>query len=296
MKRRRVVQSIALAPLMISAAGFKSRKRNDITAKRIRCSVNAYSFNKQLRSGAMNFYDMMEYAADIGLDAVDLTGYYFSSYPKPPEDQILFKHKKKALQLGLDIPWTGIRNDFANPNAEKRKADRQMIREWLTVSAKLGATIMRVFAGTSKYDGYSRNQVKDWMVEDFKTCSEYAAENGVILGLQHHNDFLYTADEIIEIMERVNSEWFGLILDIGSLHEPDPYVEMKKLAPYANYWFIKEHVYPGGQKTAVDMSKVANVLKAQGYQGYISFESLSDGDPKMIVKSMYERFREAYEE
>ena len=295
MKRRRVVQSIALAPLMMSAAGFKSRKRED-TPKRIQYSVNAYSFNQQLRSGAMDFFDMMEYAADIGLDAVDLTGYYFSSYPKPPEDQILFKHKKKALELGLDIPWTGIRNDFANPDAEKRREDRQLIREWLAVSSKLGATIMRVFAGTSDHDGYSREQVKEWMVEDFKICSQYAAENGVILGLQHHNDFLYTANEIIEIMQRVNSEWFGLILDTGSLHAQDPYEEMKILAPYANYWFVKEHIYPGGQKTEVDMSKVAQVVKAQGYQGYISFESLSDGDPKVIVKNLLDRFREAYEE
>lgn len=294
MKRRRVVQSIALAPFLINSKSFNSQDSQNKVSPRMQYSVNAYSFNKQLRSGAMDFYNLMEYAAGIGLDAVDLTGYYFSSYPNTPEDKVLFEHKKKALQLGLDIPWTGIRNDFVNPDKKKRKADRQLIREWLAVSAKLGATIMRVFAGTSKHEGFSREQVKDWMVEDFKVCSEYAAENGVILGLQHHNDFLYTANEVIEIMERVDSDWFGLILDTGSLHAQDPYDEMKKLAPYANYWFIKEHVYPGGKKTAVDMTKVAQVLKESNYRGYISFESLSDGDPKVIVKDMYNRFREVY--
>jgi len=41
----------------------------------IQCSVNAYSFNTQLRSGEMDVEDLMEFAAYIGLDAVDLTGY-----------------------------------------------------------------------------------------------------------------------------------------------------------------------------------------------------------------------------
>jgi hypothetical protein len=84
-------------------------------------------------------------------------------------------------------------------------------------------------------------------------------------------------------------------LDIGSLHAANPYDEIEKLAPYANYWFIKEHVFPNGIKTAVDMARLATIIKNQGYQGYISFESLSEGDPKQIVSSMFKAFRTEYE-
>jgi sugar phosphate isomerase/epimerase len=90
----------------------------------------------------------------------------------------------------------------------------------------------------------------------------------------------------------VDSEWLGLILDIGSLRS-DTYAEIEKLAPYANYWFIKEYVYPNGTKTKVDMKKIANILATNGYQGYVSFESLSDGDPKELVAQMFHDFKTA---
>ena len=98
------------------------------------------------------------------------------------------------------------------------------------------------------------------------------------------------------MLKRVDSEWFGLILDIGSLHAEDPYAEIEKLAPYANYWFIKEHVFPNGNRTPVDMKKIAKTIKNQGYQGYVSFESLSEGDPKEIVSSLFQSFKKAYDE
>ena len=116
-----------------------------------------------------------------------------------------------------------------------------------------------------------------------------------MVALQNHNEFLFRSEEIIDILESVNSDWFGLNLDIGSLRTGNSYDEIEKLAPYADYWFIKEYVYPGGNKTPVDMKKIATIIKNQGYRGYISFESLSDGDPKQIITSMCDSFKAEYE-
>ena len=154
---------------------------------------------------------------------------------------------------------------------------------------------MRVFVGKGKHEGYSREEVKKWIVSDFQASASYAEKIGVMIGMQHHNDFLYEAEEVIDILKRVNSEWFGLILDIGSLRRGDPYEEIRKLAPYANYWFIKELVYVDGVAQAVNMKKIATLLKEVNYAGYISFESLTDGDPKQIVTSMVNDFRAVYE-
>jgi hypothetical protein len=45
----------------------------------------------------------------------------------------------------------------------------------------------------------------------------------------------------------------------------------------------------------VNMKKISKILKDVNYSGYISFESLTDGDPKQIVTSMFNDFRTAYE-
>lgn len=295
-KRRDLLRSLAIAPALFSTPSlFASLKRDTPAPTRLQYSINAYSFNSMLRSGEMTFFDMMEFAADIGMDAVDLTGYYFPSYPETPINSELFSLKRRALELGLNIPWTGIRNDFVNPDADSRKADRDMIRKWLAVSSNLGASIMRVFTGSHDYAGYTKNEVKNWLVDEYKSCAVYGEEKGVIVGLQNHNEFLFHSDEVIDILKRVDSEWFGLILDIGSLHAVNPYDEIEKLAPYANYWFIKEYVNPNGIKTPVDMKKIATIIRNQGYQGYISFESLAKGDPKQIITSMFNSFRSEYE-
>ncbi len=295
-KRRNILKSLALAPFILSANNLVANTKSEPSPKkRVQFSVNAYSFNSLLKSGDMTFFDMMEFAANIGLDAVDLTGYYFPSYPEIPTNKELFSIKRKALELGLDIPWTGIRNDFVNPDANARNVDSAMIEKWLTASSSLGATIMRVFTGKHNYEGFSKTEVKEWLVDAFKTCAKYGEEKGVIVGLQNHNEFLFTADEVIDIIKRVDSEWFGLVLDIGSLPAENPYDEIEKLAPYATYWFVKEHVIPNGIKTPVDMKKIATIIKNQNYQGYISFESLSAGDPKQIITTMFNSFKTAYE-
>ena len=293
--RRKLIQGLCLTPLLCKAGQFLSYSTLHTPPTRVQYSINAYSFNSALSAGEMTFFDMMQFAADIGLDAVDLTGYYFPSYPQRPDDQELFELKRKAFHLGLDIAWTGIRNDFVNPDEASRKSDIEMVKEWLEVTSTLGGTIMRIFAGIHDHEGFSREEVKKWMVDDFKTCARYASESGVILGLQHHYDFLFEVHEIIDILKKVDSEWFGLILDVGSLRSANPYDEIQKLAPYADYWFIKEHVYTNGVKEPIDMKKVASIIKGQGYRGYISFESLSDGDPKTIITSMFNAFRKEYD-
>lgn len=296
MKRRTLLRSLALSPILLSSRNLlASPLIKPIASSRLQYSINAYSFNSLLRSGEMTFFDMMEFASALGLNAVDLTGYYFPDYPKIPDDKTLFQLKKKALELGLNITWTGVRNNFVNPEKTSRESDIELIKNWLQVSSKLGASIMRIFAGNGKHEGYSREEVTKWMVSDFKECAKYAEKTGVIAGLQHHHNFLYEADDIIDILKRVDSEWFGLILDIGSLRRGDPYKEIQKLAPYSNYWFIKELVYVDGIAEPVNMNKIAKILKDVNYTGYISFESLTDGDPKQIVTSMFNDLRTEYD-
>jgi sugar phosphate isomerase/epimerase len=292
--RRNVLKSLGVLPVLLATKSTKAAILNPQSSSRVQCSVNAFSFNRQLRSGKMSLLDMMEFAAGIGLDAVDLTGYYFSSYPAVPSDKEIFQLKRAALKLGLDISWTGVRNDFVNPDASLRQNDQMLIKDWLMASAKLGAPIMRIFAGKNNHEGMTREAAKTQLVEELKICAVHGAEIGVLPAMQHHNDFLFTSDEVIDILNRVDSDWLGLILDVGSLRSGDPYEEIEKLAPFADYWFIKEFVYYNKKATPIDMGKVAKILKNIRYQGYISFESLSHGDPKEIVTEMFRSFEREY--
>ena len=199
--------------------------------------------------------------------------------------------------LGLDISGTGVRNDFAIPDPEKRKLEVQLVKDWILVAAKLGAPVIRVFAGKEVPAGYTRTQVVEWMAKDLQECADFGEKHGVMVGIQNHNDFLKTAGDIEELLAKVNSKWFGLILDIGSLRTTDnPYKEIEQVVPYAINWQIKETVYINNVETKTDLKKIVAIFKSSRYRGYIPIETLGPGDPKEKVARYYNEVKSAVEE
>ncbi len=130
------------------------------------------------------------------------------------------------------------------------------------------------------------------MVENLKECVEFGKAHGVIVGLQNHNDFLKTADQTIEIIQRVNSDWFGLILDIGSFRT-DAYQEIEKTIPYAVSWQLKENLYLNGIEQKTDLNKLMAIIQKSSYRGYIPLETLGKGDPKVKVPLFLNEIRKA---
>ena len=78
----------------------------------------------------------------------------------------------------------------------------------------------------------------------------------------------------------MDSEYFGSILDIGSLRTSEVYGEIEKLVPYAVSWQLKEEV-ANGVKT--DLRKVKAIIDRAGYRGFLAIETLGSGDPKVKV-------------
>ena len=116
----------------------------------------------------MDLDDLLAFCAELNFDAVDLTAYYFPGYPVPPSDAYINNIKRKAFLLGLDISGTGIKNDFTEPDRKKRQKDILLIRQWIDFAAKLGAPVLRVFAGKQSPSGYKWEQIADGMVKDFR--------------------------------------------------------------------------------------------------------------------------------
>src|SRR5205085_6204913 len=91
--------------------------------------------------------ELLDWCAAQNINAIDLTGYYFPGYPEVPSNEYIYELKRKAFKLGIDISGTGIRNNFASPNPALRKADVEMAKKWIIVTEKLGAPVIRLFAG-----------------------------------------------------------------------------------------------------------------------------------------------------
>lgn len=258
----------------------------------LKTSLNAFSFNDALLGGTMDVFDLITYCAETGFDAVDITGYYLKGYPVVPDDEYLYKVKRFAFSMGVEISGTGVRNDFTIPDKEKRAKEVQLVKDWIVAAEKMGAPVIRIFAGPQK-ENLSREEVTRWMVEDIRTCVEFGKQHGVVVGLQNHADFIQTADQVNSIIESVNSEWLGLILDTGSYRVYDPYEEIKKSIRHAVNWQIKEKVFIDGKEVDTDMPKLVSIIKASGYKGYLPIETLGKGDPKEKVQLLFSLLKTA---
>ncbi len=261
---------------------------------KLKLALNSYSFDKPLRAGSMTLEDVVHFCAQHRVDALDATGYYFPGYPKAPPDEYIYNLKKAAFLNGVQLSGTGVRNDFAVPDATARQSDVQMVKNWIEVASKLGAPVIRVFSGRTRPEGHTFEQVLEWMIPEFQECAEYGKRHGVIVGLQQHNDFLKTADETIRVIEAVNSPWFGDILDVGSLRQNDPYTEIEKLVPYAVSWQLKENVGYGSKEVPTDLRRIKAIIDKIGYRGVLPFEALGSGDPSAKVASFLEQIRTVF--
>ena len=293
--RRKFLTSVMGIPAagMLMSAGANDEYKKKFPAKGLKTSLNAYSFNKPLTDGSMSIDELIGFCAATGFDGVDITAYYFKGYPQVPPDDYLFDIKRKAFKAGLEITGTGVRNDFTIADNAKREGEVQLVKNWIEAASKIGASVLRIFAGTQKNEGIPGEQVTKWMLKDIQTCVDHGKQHGVIIGMQNHNDFIQTADQIISIVETINSPWFGIILDIGSYRINEPFAEIEKSIRHAVNWQVKEKMFINGTETDTDLHKLINMIKASGYRGYLPIETLGDGDPKIKVKALFEKMQKA---
>ena len=297
--RRRFLSGVLGTSALAAAGPLESRVIGQgrvvrSSGTRVNIGLNAYSFNDPLRAGTLTLDDVVDYCAQHGLDGLDATGYYFPGYPAVPDDAFLHRLKRRAFVNGVTISGTGVRNDFAVADPAARRKDVQMVKDWIEAAAKLGAGVVRIFAGLKVPDGGTFQRALEWMVPDIRECVDYGRQRGVIVGLQNHNDFVKTADETIRIVEAVNSEWFGVILDIGSLRQGDPYAEIEKLVPYAVTWQIKESVWYGAKEVPTDVPRIKAIIDKAGYRGFLPIETLGAGDPRVKVARFLAEVRRCF--
>jgi sugar phosphate isomerase/epimerase len=286
------------AILLFTAFFFTVNAQSKNKARPLIASLNAYSFSDLLsakderdKQQVYTLFNLLDWCADRKIKALDPTAYFFPTYPEVPSDEYLKKFKDKAAALGIAISGTGIRNDFASPDLQVRAAGVELAKKWIVAASKLGAPVVRLFAGEIP-KGYEDKwkEVADWMIECYKECAAVGEQYGVKIGIQNHGDMLQTAEQCIYVIKGVNSKWAGLIVDTGNFKTDDPYKDIAEVVPYAVNWQVKESPRGIGGKEKTDYVKLVKIIKDGGYTGYLPVETLLvrgvPYDPFVLVPDM----------
>ena len=258
----------------------------------LKLSLAAYSFNKALdrRRNAkptMTLEQFVEHAAGWGLSAVELTQYYF------PETSPAYLAKLKGMctRLGLDVSGTAVGNDFCVADPAKLKQQIADVKAWTEHTSRLGGKTMRIFAGAARE--ISEEDARKQCVAAIQEVCDHAARYGVYLALENHGGIVSTAEQLLAIVTAVKHDWFGVNLDTGNFHTPDPYGDLQRCAPYAVVVQIKTEVHPAGQaKEEADLKRVTDILRAARFRGYVALEYEGKENPMTAVPRYLGQLRE----
>lgn len=247
-------------------------------------SLAAYSLRSKMRwfkgeetEGEMEMLSFLDYAAELGFDGVELTGYFFDPEVTTSD---LNEIKRRAHVLGLDITGGAIGNNFSFPADDPFAAEqREYTKTWIDCYSVLGAPVIRIFAGGKNPPGATKDQVIDNVVANLETILPYAAEKGVILGIENH-DSMTDMDNFLQLLGRIDSPWLGVTWDSANVAPTDdPYSELERIAPYSVNAQVKVMTHVNGEKVPADLPRLIQILRDANYSGHVVLEYEEKEDP-----------------
>ncbi len=229
----------------------------------------------------MTMEDFLTFAKKLDVDGVSLESCFFPSF-----DKGWFLDLKAQLDdYGFDRVYAWGHPDGLE--AGKNRAEFDSMIAQIPNARLIGADVMRIVASSLMFrfepHGPQLDILTKWLKEAVKVAEEY----DVKLAVENHID--YTADECVELLDRVDSPYLGLNLDTGNFLRllDDPVDGAAKLADRVLATHIKDLKPVKGVNVKewyffsstpvgdglVDNQKLAQILYDANYQGFLAVET-----------------------
>ena len=282
MNRRDLLKTV---PALAAATHIKAQAQAEGKG-RLRSGLVAYSFRKELQAKTMTYEALIKFVADLGLDGLDTTVYWFPD----TSDQYLATLRHTAFKHAVSLYSIAVRVRLCQATAEQQQAEVENLKKWVDVAQKLGAGHIRVFGGAVP-KGAPQDQAMGWAVDVLKRCGDYAGPRGIVVGVEDDGGLTTTAEPTVELIKRADSPFVGINLDTGNFPR-NGYAQVALCIPYAvNVHFKEKIAGESGQKEKADWDRLLGMFVKGGYQGYVSLEYESAGNAEISVPPLAEELR-----
>jgi len=228
----------------------------------------------------MTMQDFLIRAKQLDVDGVSLESCFFPSYDKAWLNDL----KAQLDEYAFDRVYA-----WGHPDGLERGKNWDAYADMIASIPRaqaIGANVMRVVGSSLMFRNELHGPQIEALIKMFKEAVKPARDMGIKMAVENHIDF--TADEILQLLEGVDSEFLGLNFDTGNFLRllDDPIKGMEKLAPYVyathvkdllpdkNFsptdWFFFAGVPVG--KGLIDNYKLAVMLKKVDFKGFLAVE------------------------
>ena len=228
----------------------------------------------------MTFEDFINRAVALAVDGVSLESCFLPSF----DSAYLSEIKGMLDEHNLDRVYAWGHPDGLE-GGKNEKACEEMIQH-IEFADAIGAKVMRVVGSSLMFRFEPHGPQIEALSRMFSDAVKVAEPHGIKLADENHIDF--DADEMLTLINNVNSPNFGINFDTGNFLRvlDDPIQGMEKLAKHVfathikdlkpqkgvpvNEWFFFSSTPIG--EGLVDNRKLAQILKDNGYEGFLAVE------------------------
>ncbi len=228
----------------------------------------------------MTLEDFLDRAQALGVDGVSLESCFI-----PNKDPGYLSSVRDRLEdYGMDRVYAWGHPDGLEGGGNS-EAFEEMI-ESFEHARNIGARVMRVVGSSLMFRNEPHGPQIQRLTAMFRKAVPVAEDYGIRMALENHIDF--TSDEILQLLNAVDSPYLGLNFDTGNFLRllDDPVKGMKKLARFVYATHIKDLKVQEGVPAdewyffsctpvgdgVVDNVELARLLSEAGYEGFLAVE------------------------
>jgi 3-oxoisoapionate decarboxylase len=230
---------------------------------------------------SMTMQAFLKRAKELDVDGVSLESCFFP----PNVDKAWFKDLKAQLdEYNFDRVYA-----WGHPDGLERGQNWTAYDEMIASvpnAKEIGADVMRVVGSSLMFRHEPHGPQVKALAEMFKKAVVVAKDYDVKMAVENHIDF--TSEEILQMLEMVDSEYFGLNFDTGNFLRllDDPVKGMESLAPYVLATHVKDlmpdknarptdwHFFAGVPvgMGLIDNQTLAELLNKANFKGFLAVE------------------------
>jgi sugar phosphate isomerase/epimerase len=252
----------------------------------------------------MTLFEWIELAATLGVEGLE----FYSGFLD--DDEAFLKSVKAALEKHkLAMPMLCCSPDFTHSDPFLLQKEIEREKRMIEITAFFGGRFCRVLSG-QRQPGLTREKGVAQVVRVIEGLLPFAEHYGVVMNMENHYkdnywrypEFAQKMDVFVEIVEQINSPWFGVNFDpsnailagedplvllervkhrVVSMHASDRYLEsgtiedLRKEEDSAGYASRLSHGVIG--KGMNDYDKIFSTLRSVGFHSWISIEDGMNG-------------------
>jgi hydroxypyruvate isomerase len=250
-------------------------------------SLSMWSVHKYWYDGTWNVVDFINFVGTTKANGVELLDIFWKN-----QEEELPLVDTALKEYNLSVPCYAVSNNFVSDDPEYREKQLQDVKDGVDMAAYFGAKVVRVFSGN--VDGnIPFEDGMAYIIEGLEKAARYAESKNITLCLENHGQFAGRSDQVLHIIQMINSPALRSTFDAGNflLVDQNPTHAIIELKNVVQHFHIKDFVKVNDSRDQtlkslkgnyylgkvagdgeVDLPFIIESLKSAGYDGWYTVE------------------------